>query len=253
MVRTEYLLNKIKGYSQDTPSATALFNSSNHITRRFAVVWESQINDPSHPNSIIDAVFGRIITWSIKYANGYRYVKVTSPTSQEFPISAASIDYLHHQNPDVHPIYDSDKFLVSWTSQSEDKSKNMIFIRIYYNSGKPYSKQLQIDDDSDESFLKKYPRSIPLLHNLTLLSWLSMDPLIDANNLMLYAMVFDENGNATDYGGKHTLLTMDDTANHTIFNDAIPCIAHLHNDANTSKNFFILGTYISEISSVFCK
>ena len=244
MVRTEYLLNRIKGYSQDTPSATALFNETNHATHSVAVVWESQIEDSSSSsssnNDIIDAVYGRIIKWSITFTSSYRYVKVTSPTSQEFQISSPSIDYLHHRNPDVIPIYGTGKFLVSWISSfGDDNTKNMVFIRIYYNSGRPYSDQIQIHE-TDE-YYKKYPRAVPLLHNLTLISWLSQST---NNGLIVYGMVFDENGRSkliNNDQGRHPFIQMNDDINHTIYSDTIPVIAHLHNDKYNNNNYFILG------------
>ncbi len=139
MVRTEYLLNTIRGKSEDTPSATALFNTSNGITHQVAVVWESQIIDTITGNTY-DAVFGRIIKWNIQQRNNYRYVRVTSAYSTEFQISSPSIDYLHHRNPDVIPIYNTGKFLVSWISYDDNANLdyNMVFLRIYNNNGNPY-------------------------------------------------------------------------------------------------------------------
>eukprot|EP01084_Bolivina_argentea_P306198 529070_1 len=241
MVRTEYLLNRIRGYSQDTPSATALFNTSNHITRAVAVVWESQVEDPSKPGHLIDAVFGRIIKWSITYSNGYRYVKVTSPSSKEFQISDADLDYLHHRNPDVIPIYNTGKFFVSWISQSEDNTYNMVFIRIYYNGGSPYSDQIMVHDT--DGFWKKYPRTIPLLHNLTLVTWLSQSISDGISSLVVYGMVFDKEGQSTlsEDEGLHTFLSMTDDTLHTIYEDTTPVIAHLHNDPHENNNYFVLA------------
>lgn len=244
MVRSEYLLNKIKGFSQDTPSATALFNESNHITRAVAVVWESQTVDDV-TGDMIDAVYGRIIKWSITYSTGYRYVKVTSPTSKEWQISSPSIDFLHHTNPDVIPIYNTGRFLVSWISQSRDGDKNMIFIRIYENSGKPYNNMEQIQIHDIDAYYKKHPRTIPLLHNYTLLSWLAQS---ESNHLVIYGMIFDDEGQnkmLNSEQGRYQFQSLDDgtynNINHTIFEDTIPVIAHLHNDPHVNNNYFIVG------------
>mmetsp|Transcript_6761 Transcript_6761/g.11106 ORF Transcript_6761/g.11106 Transcript_6761/m.11106 type:complete len:641 (+) Transcript_6761:541-2463(+) len=243
MVRQEFLLNHHRGYSQDTPSATALFNTSNLLTHTVAVVWESQIEDPLTGN-ITDAVYGRIIRWRITYNDRYRYVRVTSPTSQEFQVSSTSLYTLHHRNPDVIPIYNTGKFLVSWISSTVDGTANMIFIRIYYNSGIPYSDEIEVHDK--DAFYKKHVRAVPLLHNLTLLSWLSQAMQSDSNNeLIVYGMIVDANGvskldTSVDFG-RYVFVEMNDDFNHSIYHETVPVIAHLHNDPHRNNNYFIVG------------
>ncbi len=241
MVRTEYLLNKLRGYSQDASSATTLFNTSNHLTHGVSVIWESQITD-TQTNTIIDAIFGRIIRWSITHNNGYRYVKVTSPQSKEFQISSPSIDYLHHKNPNVIPIYNTGKFLVSLISHdnNENINYNMVFIRIYYNSGRPYSEQIQIHDT--DLYWKKYPHSIPLLYNLTLISWLTQSY---NNQLIIYGMIFDDKGNTKlpigqrQDQGRYTFATIADNINHQIYDQTVPIITYLHNNPVDNNNYFM--------------
>eukprot|EP01083_Nonionella_stella_P136408 415075_1 len=216
--KTDYLLNRIKGYSQDKPSATTLFNTSNHATQRVAVVWASKI--------IVDRVFGRIIQWSITYSNG---VKVTSPTSNEFEISNSYTGQLHHTSAEVIPIYKTDKFVVSWISQSKDNIQNMIFIRIYYNSGRPYSGPIQLH--GTDVYLKKYLHPTPLAHNVTLMTWLSQSMTDDDSNLMVYGMV-----HVIGQNGDNKLMTNDTcTFLTTPYRDTVPAIAHLHD------NYFVLA------------